>query len=140
MYTHKRLALYIVLVLDAAWWTAWFGVMVWLMVDPAVVAAARLAIILSAMHVGLASALLGAWDKATNHERVPRMALFWAAFAMGVDLFSVLDAFLHLPHVEGALPNVVAACQGLALSSMIISALGVVAYIVLIVTERRVRN
>ncbi len=123
-----------VLVLDAAWWLAWFGIMLWFMIDTAIGETARLAFRYTALHGLLGASLLITLDRAHDHERVSVSGLVWVVFAAFVDLYSVLESFLHL---SGLSAQEVRACQGVALSALILTALGALAYVVLLQSERR---
>lgn len=98
-YHHAKLPLQIVVALDVLWWIGWVVAMFVIMFlpDSTGMEHVRLAIIISAWHVALSYCLLAAWEKVFDHQRVTHVVVFYAIFSFFADMYSVLDAFHHLP-------------------------------------------
>ncbi len=135
---HAKWPLIAVVIADALWWLAWvIAMFIFVFYWPSETAGmeqVRVAHFFVAMHVALSFTLLYAWERVYDEQRVTRVVLFFAIFATFVDLYSVLDTFVHLPAAGGPLLalNLV---QSLAIVATVLSAAGVVAYIVLLATQ-----
>jgi hypothetical protein len=141
-HTHIQWPLVAVVVADALWWAGWVVAMFVIMLSSKVASMeyVRLALIINAIgHVALYLTLLYAWEKMFDEQRVTRVVLFFAFFALFVDVYSVLDAFIHLPdHLPP--PSALATVQALSMVSVIFSLCGIGAYVVLLVSERPVES
>ncbi len=132
-YHHDKKPLQLVVILDTIWWVGWVVAMFVLMFLPNTTGMEhiRLSIIITALHVSLSFCLLAAWEKVFDHQRVTHVVVFYAIFAFFADMYSVLDAFVHLP---GHAPPVAAlvTVQVMSIIGAVLSLAGVAVYVALL--------
>lgn len=135
-YHHAKTPLQIVVALDVLWWVGWVVSMFVLMFlpDSTGMKEVRLSVIIVAWHVALSYCLLAAWEKVFDHQRVTHVVVFYAIFAFFADMYSVLDAFYHLPsHTPPAAALVTV--QVMSTIGTLLSLFGVAVYFALLYNQ-----